>query len=232
GCGGFAEGVIQGKYPVNGCIIGGSEGAALIAKIVGTEAKKVVQKVAIVRCQGDRNCCVYRAEYQGVLDCRAAVLVNNGAKGCIYGCLGLGSCVAACSFDALVMGNQGLPLVNEDLCTGCGECIRACPRGIMELIPRDQKVYIACVSRDFGKAVTSVCRIGCIGCGLCANSKTTPYEIITMDGNLPVIHYDKVKKPLHDLENAVNRCPTKSFGVRRGDSSVPIRLKEKAAISL
>ena len=220
GCSGFAEGVVEGKYPANGCTVGGAEVALLVAQIMGTEAGEVVSKIVVVRCQGDRDNCVDRAHYHGVEDCRAAVLIDNGAKGCVYGCLGLGTCVASCPFDALTMGEHGLPIVDEDLCTGCGECVRVCPRDIMELIPTDQKVYIACMSRDFGKAVKSVCKVGCIGCSLCANPKTTAGEIITMDGKLPVIHYEKVNHPWKDLENAVKKCPTRSFGVR-GEVPVP-----------
>ncbi len=216
GCAGYAEGVVEGKYPVNGCTAGGSDVARLIAEIMGTNAEDVTPKVAVVRCRGDHDNCVPRATYQGIADCRAAVLVDDGAKGCSYGCLGLGSCVDACPFNAMVMGSNGLPYVLEELCTGCGECVRTCPRGIMELIHRDQTIYLACVSRDFGKAVKSVCKVGCIGCGLCANPKTTENEIIIMDGKLPVIHYDKVSDPIGDLANAVTKCPTKSFGARGG----------------
>lgn len=230
GCSGFAEGVVEGKYPANGCTVGGSDVAVLVAQIMGTEAGEVVSKVAVVRCQGDRENCVERALYHGIMDCKAAVLVDNGAKGCVYGCLGLGTCVDACPFDAMVMEEKGLPVVDEELCTGCGECVRACPRGIMELIPRDQKVFIGCVSLDFGKAVKTVCKVGCIGCSLCANPKTTADEIITMDGKLPVIHYEKVKDPWGDLENAVDKCPTKSFGVRGEGSPVPAELKEEEEV--
>lgn len=231
GCSGFAEGVVKERYPANGCIAGGAEVAILVAQIMGTEAGEVIPKVAVVRCQGDRESCVDRALYQGLFDCRAAVLIDDGAKGCTYGCLGMGSCVAACPFDAMVMEENGLPSVDETLCTGCGECVRTCPRGIMELLPRDQKVFIACMSQDFGKAVKAVCKVGCIGCSLCANPKTTADEIITMDGKLPVIHYDKVKDPWKDLENAVNKCPTKSFVVRGEGSPVPAEVEEQEEVS-
>lgn len=231
GCIGFAEGVVEGKYEVNGCPVGGTEVAQLVAQIMGVEAGEVIPKVAVVRCQGDRENSVDRAIYQSIEDCRAAVLISNGAKGCIYGCLSLGNCAVSCPFDAIVMGENGLPVVDEDLCTGCGECVKACPRNIMELIPRDQKVYLACVSRDFGKAVKAVCKVGCIGCSLCANPKTTANEIITMDGKLPVIHYERVNDPSLDLENAVNKCPTKSFGVREVQSVVTAEIVEEEIIN-
>ena len=89
GCAGFAEGVVEGKYDLNGCTVGGCDVARLIAEIMGTEAGEVVQKIAVVQCRGDRNNSTDRAVYQGVQDCHAAVLIDNGAKGCQYGCLGL-----------------------------------------------------------------------------------------------------------------------------------------------
>ena len=214
GCSGFAEGVVEGKYPVNGCTAGGAEVAQAVAAIMGTEAEDVNPCVAVVRCRGDKEACADRAVYYGIEDCRAAMLVDEGSKGCVYGCLGLGTCVAACPFNALVMGENGLPHVIEDLCTGCGECVKACPRNIMELMPRDQIVYLACKSEDFGKAVKSVCKVGCIGCTMCANPKNTREGVITMEGKLPKIHYDQVNDPWKDLKSAVNKCPTKSFGIR------------------
>ena len=90
GCSGFAEGIVEGKYPVNGCIVGGSEVAQLIAEIMGEEAGEVVARVAVVRCRGDADNSVERATYQGIRDCRAAILIDNGAKGWVYGCLGFG----------------------------------------------------------------------------------------------------------------------------------------------
>ena len=112
------------------------------------------------------------------------------------------------------MGAGGLPVVIENLCTGCGECVRACPRGIMELVPTTQHVFVGCKSQDFGKAVKSICKVGCIGCSMCANPKTTAEGLITMDGKLPVMHYDKIENPWEDVKAAVKKCPTNSFGIR------------------
>jgi electron transport complex protein RnfB len=227
GCAGFAEGVVKGKYSVSGCTVGGIKLAAEVTKIMGAEEEEFIAEVAVVRCRGDKEKCAERAIYQGVMDCKAATLVDNGAKGCVYGCLGLGTCVLSCPFNAIAMNKKNLPVVNEDLCVGCGKCVEACPRGIMELIPWDQKVFMGCVSRDFGKAVKSVCKVGCIGCSLCANPKTTSDEIIVMDSNLPVIQYDKVKEPWIDLAKAVDKCPTDSFGIRGKRPPMPKEEKEE-----
>jgi NADPH-dependent glutamate synthase beta subunit-like oxidoreductase len=47
--------------------------------------------------------------------------------------LGLGSCAKACPFDAIKMGPEGLPVVIENRCTGCGTCERVCPKAIINL---------------------------------------------------------------------------------------------------
>lgn len=223
GCSGFAEGVVEGKYPVNGCTVGGADVVEKVAQIMGTQAGEVVPMVAVVRCRGTKENCPDRAVYQGIEDCKAASLIDGGAKGCAYGCLGMGTCVNACKFGAMQMGENGLPVVLEEKCIACGECVRACPRGIMELMPKSQHVYVACVSKDFGKNVKAVCKVGCIGCSMCANPKTTAEGLITMDGKIPVIHYDKVANPWEDLKNAVEKCPTKSFGIR---GNVPVESTE------
>lgn len=214
GCSGFAEGVVQGKFDVNGCIPGGEDVAENIAEIMGIDAGSVVPKIAVIQCQGGNTNTEKRAIYQGIEDCTAADLISNADKSCEYGCLGYGTCVSACPFDALSMGDDGLPIVDEDKCTGCGKCVEACPRNIIKLIPITQKVYLGCVSKDFGKAVKSVCKVGCIGCGLCARPKIVENEIITMDGKLPIIHTKKSKDLLKDLEKAIEKCPNSCFMVR------------------
>ena len=54
-------------------------------------------------------------------------------KVCRIGCLGLGTCVRACIFDALSIGSDGLPKVDQTKCTGCGACERICPKNIIRL---------------------------------------------------------------------------------------------------
>ncbi len=210
GCSHFAEGVVRGEYPVTGCVVGGTETANEIAKILGIEAGEVVPRVAVVRCVGDREKAPRRAEYDGIEDCKAAHILG-GDKGCEYGCLGMGSCVRVCPFDAIKMGEKGLPVVNEDKCTGCGKCAEVCPRSIIEIIPRTQKIYLACMSLEKAKDVMSVCSVGCIGCGLCA--RVAPEGVVEMQEGLPILHYDKVSSP-DELQEMVEKCPKKSFIVR------------------
>jgi electron transport complex protein RnfB len=216
GCQGFAEAVVKGEVGVSDCVPGGSAVAKVIAEILGKEAKEVEPMVAVVRCQGSPDKALDRFSYQGIADCAAAQLVSGGHKACAYGCLGLGTCVESCKFDAMEMGEDRLPKVFDDKCTACGMCVKACPRGIMDMIPRSAQVYLACVSQDKGKAVKNVCSVGCNACSLCANPKTTPSGAIQMEGNLPVVDYSIPD----NLLIAKYKCPTNSYV-----DKIPVRPK-------
>ncbi len=218
GCSNYAEAIINENAPVTLCAPGGPDLVPRIAEILGVEAEASEPVVAVVRCQGAKGVAKDKFKYEGIEDCNAAVLVQGGHKACVYGCLGFGSCVKACPFDAMAMLDNGLPTVFEDKCTGCGNCVEACPKGIMELIPRSQKVYLGCVNKDSGKEVRQVCSVGCIGCTLCAKPNITPSGKIKMQDNMPAIPPD-----WDDFEMAVKRCPTKSFVVR-----IPAAVTEEA----
>ncbi len=211
GCSAYAEAVATGEAACNLCAPGGKEVSDMLADIMEkTSEGSEEPKVAIVACQGDKENASDKFIYQGIEDCHAAQLVGGGHKDCEYGCLGLGSCVRACPFDAMYMDDNGLPVVIEEKCTACGICVSTCPRGIMQLIPRKQKVYLACVSQDKAKAVKSVCSAGCFACKICATPKVTPSGAIEMDGNLPVIKDTQSD----ELYNAVEKCPANCYVVR------------------
>lgn len=136
GCAAAATAVVAGKVGANVCVVGGEEVASKVASIMGLALQAVEPKRAVVDCTGGR-----RAEevyhYEGVLDCRAQVLLHGGAKLCPEGCLGYGSCIRACPFDAIFMGPHGTPVVDPRLCRACGKCVEACPRGVMHVQGRD-----------------------------------------------------------------------------------------------
>ena len=167
GCGGCAEAILAGKAPINACAPAGAEGAAKIAAIMGLEAPSGEKMVAHVLCNGGVNA-VKNFEYRGVNDCLAATKVLAGdALACKYGCLGFGSCVAACKFDAIHVGENGVAVVDKEKCTNCGACREACPRKLIVEVPYKQKVFVNCANKNKGPAVTKVCANSCIGCGLC-----------------------------------------------------------------
>ncbi len=220
GCAAFAQGVVEGKYGVNGCRVGGEETANKIAEIMGVKKENIGEElVAVLLCLGDNETAKRISDYKGIQTCEALNLLG-GDKGCQYGCLGLGDCIRACPFNAIEMGEKGLPYVIEENCTACGLCVEACPRNLFQLIPKSQDIYLACSSYDDPKTVKQVCSRGCTGCTLC--TKVTENEMIKMDGALAKIQWDKVKENKM-LEPALEKCPTNSF-VRRSE----LRKKQKS----
>lgn len=211
GCNAYAEAVASGKVAANKCTPGGSDVAGQIADIMGiTAAEAEEPRVAVVQCQGGNKEAADKFIYQGIEDCNAAVLIGGGHKACGYGCLGLASCVKACPFDAMRMNDNGLPEVIEDKCTACGICVSTCPRGIMNIIPKSQNVFLGCVSQDKAKAVKSICKVGCFACKICTTPKVTPSGAIAMEGNLPEIKDTESD----EIYAAVKKCPSNSYVVR------------------
>jgi Na+-translocating ferredoxin:NAD+ oxidoreductase RNF subunit RnfB len=62
------------------------------------------------------------------------------AKICAVGCIACGMCEKACKFDAIHVINN-LAVIDYSKCTYCGDCVKVCPRKIieMELIPKEEK---------------------------------------------------------------------------------------------
>ncbi len=133
GCSSAAEAISAGKMSPSGCVGGGPEVAVTVSQIMGVEVVIAEPEVAKVGCRYPTERADVKYSYSGLDDCRAAVMLAGGAKECPIGCLGLGSCVKACPFDALSIGPDGLPQVSEYKCTGCGSCVRVCPQGIINL---------------------------------------------------------------------------------------------------
>lgn len=206
GCRAYAEAVAAGDEDVNLCRPGGPDTAEAVAAIMGVQAGAVVRLRAVVHCQGGESRCGSRAVYDGPADCRAADLIGGGHKDCPYGCLGFGTCAEACPFGAITMSAERLPVVDAHKCTACGACVDACPRGIISLLDVDYKTYLGCAVRERGKLVKEMCSVGCIACGACA--KKDPNGAIVMEGNLPVLDYEKSGG---DFDVAVEVCPMNCF---------------------
>jgi formate dehydrogenase beta subunit len=140
GCSAAAEAVAAGRAPVDLCVVGGFAVALAVGKIMG-------QKVERKEAQFSWTSCIYGVgeadpiyEYNGAMDCRAAVTLYGGSKLCPIGCIGLGTCVKACQFNALSMGDNNLPIVNHENCVGCGACVKECPKNIITLTSATQRI--------------------------------------------------------------------------------------------
>ncbi len=191
GCSGLAAAIVKGEAPVNQCPVGGDPVAAKVGAIMGVEAAAGVKQVAFVKCSGTCEKAKNNYEYVGTTDCTTMAFVpGGGPKSCTFGCLGFGSCVKACPFDAIHI-IDGVAQVDREACKACGKCIDVCPRNMIELVPYQEKrtvVSVQCSNKNKGKAVMDVCAAGCIGCGIC--EKNCPKDAIHVVDNVAVVDQD------------------------------------------
>ncbi|MBF0508473.1 MAG: RnfABCDGE type electron transport complex subunit B [Deltaproteobacteria bacterium] len=140
GCSGAAAAIAKGLAPVNVCVGGGPEVGLAVAAIMGVEPGFKEPEFAKPKCRYGEEDAETKFIYSGIQDCRAAMLLSGGAKVCEIGCLGLGSCVRACPFEAIAIGPDGLPVVDEKKCTGCGTCERICPKHIISVTSASKRI--------------------------------------------------------------------------------------------
>ena len=130
GCRAFSEAAVGGETAPGKCTVSTDEGRARIAQFLGIDVGAQEKVVARLACAGGANVSRNRADYQGLGTCRGAALVGGGGKSCAWGCLGLSDCADVCDFDAIYMNEHSLPVVIEDACTACGDCVEVCPKGV------------------------------------------------------------------------------------------------------
>ena len=203
GCDGCADAIAAGKAAVSACPVGGADVAKKIGEIMGVAVDATERKVARVICQGGTDRCRVRFDYHGIMDCNAAVIVQDGYKACRFACLGLGNCERVCPFDAIHIDQaKMIAVVDENKCQSCGKCIAECPRNVLELRPVSQPVDMLCRNAEMGKVVSQKCSAGCIGCERCA--KACKFDAITIVNHLPVIDDSKCRHCMVCAEV----CPT------------------------
>jgi len=206
GCRQYAEQVVLNPdVPANLCTPGGAAAAEAVARITGKVMEQMEPKIARILCQGGRSKSARRFKYEGVLDCKAAILASGGDKACIYGCLGYGSCSRACPFGAITMSDDSLPVVDPVKCTACGVCAQTCPTKVIEILPMAKEVLVRCHSKDKGPVTKKNCQTGCIACGLC--EKVCPYNAAQVENFLSRIDLDKCKV----CGLCVRKCPTNAI---------------------
>ncbi|MBE6562853.1 MAG: RnfABCDGE type electron transport complex subunit B [Ruminococcaceae bacterium] len=202
GCSGLAEAIVAGTAKTNACTVGDDEVSEKIAEIMGVKAEKAVRMRAQVMCSGTEECSKKKLTYVGVSDCHAAAALGGGDKACPNGCIGLGSCVKSCPFDAITVEN-GVASVDYVKCRGCGVCVASCPLHIIELIPYDSRHWVGCKSVSDGKMTRNVCDMGCIGCNICA--KNCPEKAIVVENHVARIDYSKCT----GCDLCISKCPRK-----------------------
>lgn len=207
GCSGFARACVEAES-MEGlfCTVGGNNTMLKVADILGRTAVEAEPQLAVVRCNGTCDARPKVNQYDGASSCAIAAATYGGETGCTFGCLGLGDCTLACGFDAIKMNPvTGLPEVDEERCTACGACVKACPKMIIELRkkgPKGRRVFVSCVNKEKGGVAKKACDNACIGCSKCF--KECKFEAITIANNLAYIDPNKCRL----CRKCVEACPT------------------------
>ena len=205
GCDLFAQAVAGGSAKANACAVGGAKTTQEISDILGIEAEIREREVACVLCAGDTLKSNFRYDYFGMDNCKAAMqLSGGGSKACPEGCLGYGSCMGVCQFDAVQIIN-GIAVIDPEKCTACGQCIPICPKNIISLVPASGRATVMCNSCQSGKDVRANCTVGCIGCKIC--EKQCEFDAIRIENSLAIIDPEKCT----GCNKCVEKCPMKAI---------------------
>ncbi|MCX6609224.1 MAG: 4Fe-4S binding protein [Acidobacteria bacterium] len=168
GCHDFAEKLVNNQTVPAKCSVSSADGILAIATFLQIDAGTSEKRVARLACAGGPHVARHRAQYFGLPTCRAAAIVNGGAKGCSWGCLGLGDCERVCDFNAISMNSHSLPVITESLCTACGDCVDICPKQLFSIHAASHQLWVACRSLADGQQAEAECEVACTACGRCA----------------------------------------------------------------
>jgi electron transport complex protein RnfB len=210
GCTGYANALVKKNVSPTLCAPGGKETAQKIASILGLQVQTLEEKVAVILCAGDPETTKKRYQYQGIKDCSAAAILGGGPFECPSACLSMGTCKRSCPFGAIVETKSKKTVVIPELCTGCGKCVKTCPKGLIKLVPKSIPLHVLCSSFLPPKELRKICKVGCIGCKLCA--KEDP--IFKIENNLAKIDYS-FKEPKEPSSSVAFVCASAAIWDKR-----------------
>jgi Na+-translocating ferredoxin:NAD+ oxidoreductase RNF subunit RnfB len=216
GCLGLAVRIVSGEAAPSKCTVSSPDAIERIAEYLGVDAGAQEKRVARLHCAGGLGRARQIAGYEGYENCRGAHLVAGGGMECSWGCLGLADCEVACTFDAIRMNAQKLPVVDVDACTACGDCVTACPRDLFEIMPLNHHLIVQCMAPVAAEDARRICEVACDACGRCEQDAAP--GLIVMVNNLPVVDYGKGGPAVPE---ATYRCPTGAIQWVEGEQFQP-----------
>jgi ferredoxin len=101
------------------------------------------------------------------------------------------------------MRHDGIPIVDIDKCTACGDCVRACPKDLLEIHPLDHRLLVQCRSLLVGDIALESCKVACTACGKCVLDAAP--GLISVATGVAVVDYEIGDRASID---AIKRCPT------------------------
>ena len=191
--------------------------------------------IAFVACSGSA---AGKDRFKACKTCKDAVASGFKRGECKDGCVGVGSCIQACTKGALSL-KDGKIVVDKKLCDGCGDCAKAdvCPQNLIKMVPADATNFIPCSNTDEDdEKVRAMCGFGCIACGEC--ERACPKGAVSVINNHAVIDYEKCegcvacavkckKKIIVDTEHDITALKSNvAFVACNGDGRIAKCLKE------
>lgn len=223
GCRNFAEQAVAGQIEPGRCSVNTPDQNKNIATLLGVSLGAVEKRVARLACAGGKHVATMRAHYSGLSSCRAATLAGGGGKSCAWGCLGLGDCADVCDFAAISMDSHGLPVVDANKCTACGDCVEICPKNLFSIHGVSHKLWMACRNEAIADIAEAACEVACTACGRCVVDAAE--GLIHLHNSLAVIDYSQNSST---SRQAIERCPTGAIvwfedgQIRKGKSAKKI----------
>ncbi len=208
GCANYADGIVNSDAEINLCAPGGKKVSSLISGIMGKSDSSTSSEpqVAFVSCRAKPEDCSSDYVYSGLKDCNSISMFYGGNKSCKYGCLGGGSCISVCPVEAISYDEFNRVVIDKNICIGCKKCLQICPIGVIKMIPKNANYVVPCNSHDKGAVVKKKCKVGCIGCSICA--KKFPNSSLVVDDFLADVDYNK-NMDLDEALGASKACPAK-----------------------
>jgi Na+-translocating ferredoxin:NAD+ oxidoreductase subunit B len=188
GCESYAEAVVNDPAcPPGKCAPGKQPVAEKVGAITGKAVGEASAVISFLRCSRNDGEVKKKHAYVGFDTCQAASIAFGGPYECNFACVGYGDCQVACPFDAITM-KDNQPVIDPEACTGCGVCVKNCPKQVLQLLPKDAVAYVPCSNHDSGKAVSAVCKAGCVHCLACTRKGK---DVVNMVKDRIEIDYDK-----------------------------------------